>query len=312
MKQTNDHKGTVHKLTEEEIRKLDTAKRPRRPAWMPQDCADTPTRYLCRCFAQAARDAVETASASAGRPPQPLKNISFVYSTERFSVRELLGRMLDELTFQSHNETFSGPANTIDLLCAFFDFLEYSVPYLEKRHTDADGKGGERVAAAVTKIIEGVDGSEMALAVPPAEFSRRVVALLDLDAEEDGKDLDSRLSAIAKNSAIAAAKTKLELEVAAQRGRASAKTRKAEAGGDPVRKTIISEVNKLKRERAKMYPHRDTGGEKGPSNNQIYRNVARRHVDANGKPIYDAQTIKEWFKPSKVERRGGHVRRKTK
>ena len=119
------------------------------------------------------------------------------------------------------------------------------------------------------------------------------------------KDMDG----ISRDAARGAAKTKKKFETAAKHGRASARTKKEEAEEDHVKNTIIAEVNKLKRERDENHPDRNKGGEKGPSDNQIYQTAANKHIGANGKPIYAPKQIKEWFKPSKVARRGGHKRK---
>ena len=122
-------------------------------------------------------------------------------------------------------------------------------------------------------------------------------------------DAATDIDDIATTSRKAAAKTKKQFETCAKNGRASARAKREEAGRDALKETIIAEVNKLKRERDKNYPDRNNGGEKGPSDEHFYRIVANRHIGANGKPIYTPSQIKEWFKPSKVKRRGGHKRK---
>lgn len=105
---------------------------------------------------------------------------------------------------------------------------------------------------------------------------------------------------------LAAAQKKSVFDRMSKQGRAGALARKAT---DKLRNTIIAEVNKLKRERDANYPDRDNGGEKGLSNNRIYQAVANKHIGANGKPIYTPSQIKEWYKPSKIRRCGGHKRK---
>ena len=181
----------LHELTDEEARQRLTSDRGR-PGWMPKGCAYTPTRYLCVCFYHDARAAVENATNDV-QWPTAMRDIRFEDGTPNgATIGQLFARMLDELDFQSKNETYSGRVNTTDLLYAFAYFMEAANTYLLKRHC-----GAKRMDDAINAVEECVNLTEehipsiqavrptADLAVTPEKFRERVTRMLELDAERE-------------------------------------------------------------------------------------------------------------------------------
>lgn len=108
-------------------------------------------------------------------------------------------------------------------------------------------------------------------------------------------------------AAQAAAKKRKQFDAESKGGKKGAATRKVERVQDPVKTKIERFVNDKMREWDREHPERKAKGYKGQySNNAIFRKAenAEANKSANGKPIFTADQIKEWFKPSKRKRTG--------
>ena len=108
-------------------------------------------------------------------------------------------------------------------------------------------------------------------------------------------------------AADAAAKKLAQFKGSSKGGKKGAATRKAEREQNPVKIKIKRFVNDKIREWDTTHPERKQAGYKGHySNAQIYRDAERiaANTSESGKPIFTADKIKEWFKPSKRKRTG--------
>ena len=114
------------------------------------------------------------------------------------------------------------------------------------------------------------------------------------------------INRIDRNAAIAASKNIQKLRAASAGGKKSASTKKETFAPDSVKLAIIRAVRLKIKEWDMLYPERRKQGNKEHSNNQIYRDEARKHLGANGNPIYSETQIKDWFKPSKMRRSKRH------
>lgn len=114
------------------------------------------------------------------------------------------------------------------------------------------------------------------------------------------------INRIDRNAAIAASRSIKKLRTASAGGKKSAASRKETFAPDSVKLAIIRAVRSKIKEWDRLYPERRKPGNKEHSNNQIYRDEARKHRGENGKPIYSEAQIKDWFKPSKMCRSKRH------
>ena len=113
------------------------------------------------------------------------------------------------------------------------------------------------------------------------------------------------LAEIRTFAAQGAAQKRERFDAESKGGKKGAATRKAERTPDPTKTKITRFVKDKMREWDSAHPERKQTGYKGHySNAQIYRDAERitANTSANGKPIFTADQIKEWFKPSKRKR----------
>lgn len=173
----------------EEMSRYLTSQQPR-PCWLPDGYTD-PIRFVCLCIDHGARDIIGDSL------PDPLEPLSELTAQRFFRGKRILwlfNVLCEQLAFE-HGNAFSGSQNTADLLSSFAFLMEkFAIPYLTKRHKDnarmrnairsvCDSVKVETVKCA--PMLDGSDGGEahqLALAVVPDEFRRRLRDLLDLDA----------------------------------------------------------------------------------------------------------------------------------
>lgn len=274
-----------------------------------EPCEDV--RREIRSFAEEVNDMLDVVSKTVHAPGRMHRKLSDTLLDFRLAIQEDRNPTQDE---ENHEKVLTGLLNFADNL--WNDELEESMPDVAATKHD--------LYTRIALTRKGVNDALLVLAMEAnptvSMFYEQLneIKTLKTQTQKVYKGMNDGVTVrnfignaaididdIAIDSRKAAAKTKKQFESYAKNGRASARAKREEAGRDAVKETIIAEVNKLKRERDK----RNSGGEKGPSDNQIYQTVANRHIGANGKPIYTPAQIKEWFKPSKVKRRGGHKRK---
>ena len=137
------------------------------------------------------------------------------------------------------------------------------------------------------------------------EQAERMCEALFLDKQDEMLQL---LEPTAKNARIAAARRKAELDAKSRGGKKGAAARNAETSKyKTIKETLKREVRARMRDYDKRYPERHQPGYKGEhTNNSIFQWAEKRpcNLKANGEPIFKWETIKDWFKPSKMRRRG--------
>lgn len=291
----------VRELTGEESRVFRTSYRPR-PRWMPEDCRDTPTRYLCRCLDYDASNAVKNATADV-QWPTALRDIRCDGPHALgATVGQLIGRMLDELDFQGGNETYPGKVNRTDLLCALDDFMSSASKYLMLRHGNDQNVRDAicAVAGCIHITDEHIPSSEdvqptAALAVTPAEFRQRVTELLELDANRQANAAASKYRKYPKDdealALLEAAKKKLE---ALQKKRPNAT--QAEAVKAVLEEPWGTETKKRKKQR-KDFQDRVWHGARGKNDMRENATATRpERLDATTRAATWDKHYKDWGK----------------
>ena len=144
--------------------------------------------------------------------------------------------------------------------------------------------------------------------VEPAKTAVPISDALVMQIWEELKRMGKVQEQIDRNAKIAAAKTIKDLDAARAGGKAAAQRKAEESEIDPLRATLERWVKDKIREWDSDHPERTEQGYKGYfTNMQAYRDAEKHSAnqDAAGKPIYKADQIKEWFKPSKIKRHRG-------